>query len=605
MSNINPYNINGNFPIANQDNPSQGFRDNFTNTKNNFIYAQSEITDLQAKAITTSALNGQPLNNNMNGTVLTAPQLSAWTQKFIDHQTVSNTVSFDFTQGNFHKATLANNISINIVNWPASQGIGSLGYGVMRTWFVTTAANQTVSLPANVNISATSLSNYNNNVLTFDVPGNYIFDFSSIDGGQNYMIQDLTRNRAWFVDPYFYYNPTVVAPLLVGYGSLLPVAIATEQSASDAISAKGSFSSYNSVQYYNSPGFGDGDSSYAGGSNVHLPGFGTIVSRSYMDPVLGLQEKAANVNDALGYFNASFAAGSPGLLGNVTFNEAGAIRFYATSALPTSITSLPDGLGGLQSNYSPGGNIQIWTKQDYGLFGQQTLGYAGWPRADSVNYNGVGGVLGKAMTIENDQSVKMWAATAKNYQFANLSSIVGAVNANISPYISTVILDSTNGTTIAAANLQLPPSFALQDGQELNISSNCAITTLKIVPYVGQVSIPVVKTYANAVSADGVNVTYYFDNSGNYFPSGGYFQATGYQYNAGFNTGNSLIVSSNATSITTNLGTVTPGYDPTGSVITTAYFIGNTKIANAPTTVTAGSSIKLMYVAQNKQWYRV
>jgi predicted acyltransferase (DUF342 family) len=46
-SNINPNNINGNFPVAGQDNDSQGFRDNFTNILNNFSFASSEVTDLQ------------------------------------------------------------------------------------------------------------------------------------------------------------------------------------------------------------------------------------------------------------------------------------------------------------------------------------------------------------------------------------------------------------------------------------------------------------------------------------------------------------------------------------------------------------------------------
>lgn len=46
-SNINPNNINGNFPVAGQDNDSQGFRDNFTNILNNFSFASSEITDVQ------------------------------------------------------------------------------------------------------------------------------------------------------------------------------------------------------------------------------------------------------------------------------------------------------------------------------------------------------------------------------------------------------------------------------------------------------------------------------------------------------------------------------------------------------------------------------
>ena len=46
-SNINPNNINGNYPVAGQDNDSQGFRDNFTNISNNFSFAQTEITALQ------------------------------------------------------------------------------------------------------------------------------------------------------------------------------------------------------------------------------------------------------------------------------------------------------------------------------------------------------------------------------------------------------------------------------------------------------------------------------------------------------------------------------------------------------------------------------
>ena len=47
---INPNNIDGAYPVAGQDNNSQGFRDNFTNTATNFQYAADEISDLQAKA---------------------------------------------------------------------------------------------------------------------------------------------------------------------------------------------------------------------------------------------------------------------------------------------------------------------------------------------------------------------------------------------------------------------------------------------------------------------------------------------------------------------------------------------------------------------------
>jgi hypothetical protein len=63
MSLINPNNINGGFPVFGQDNPTQGFRDNFTNIKNNLTFAKQEIEDLQNKAILKSALTGTDLNN--------------------------------------------------------------------------------------------------------------------------------------------------------------------------------------------------------------------------------------------------------------------------------------------------------------------------------------------------------------------------------------------------------------------------------------------------------------------------------------------------------------------------------------------------------------
>lgn len=47
-SNIQPYSIDHTYPVAGQDNDSQGFRDNFTNTRNNFIQAKSEIESLQS-----------------------------------------------------------------------------------------------------------------------------------------------------------------------------------------------------------------------------------------------------------------------------------------------------------------------------------------------------------------------------------------------------------------------------------------------------------------------------------------------------------------------------------------------------------------------------
>ena len=64
-SQINPDNIDTAYPVAGQDNSTQGFRTNFTNIKTNFEYAESEINNLQNNVLLKSGLSGQSLDNNL------------------------------------------------------------------------------------------------------------------------------------------------------------------------------------------------------------------------------------------------------------------------------------------------------------------------------------------------------------------------------------------------------------------------------------------------------------------------------------------------------------------------------------------------------------
>ena len=65
-SQINSAAINENFPVAGQDNDTQVFRDNFDTIKNNFRFAQEEITDLQDNVLRSDQendLNGSKISN--------------------------------------------------------------------------------------------------------------------------------------------------------------------------------------------------------------------------------------------------------------------------------------------------------------------------------------------------------------------------------------------------------------------------------------------------------------------------------------------------------------------------------------------------------------
>ena len=373
-SNINPYNINGAFPVAGQDNPSQGFRDNFTNIKNNFLFAQSEINDLQGKVLVTRALNGQSVVNDMNGTIIYRPQLGSWTQTLYDLRTVSGTVSLDFNQANFQKMVTGAPITLDFINWPTSTGQGAVGYGLMRVWIRVLDVAHTVTLPTNVNVGVLDIAGYSpdTTAITFDAPGDYIFDFSSIDSGTSYLIFDVTRNRSTFRDPNLYFNAEVNSTFLIGYGAeALPLALALEQGA-DKISVQGSYNSVSAGANYT------GNIALTQGDNG--PSAGYSVSGLRGNLAMGEVNSIQN-NDFVGYFNALTFTGDGA--GGVAPNTVASIGFYARGTDPAN------GLGG---------NITLWTTPD---------GTGSTPFVAQK----------QAIGIENDQSVVTMAnlITANTY----------------------------------------------------------------------------------------------------------------------------------------------------------------------------------------------
>jgi hypothetical protein len=195
---INPNNIDGQYPVAGQDNNSQGFRDNFTNTKTNFQFAAEEITELQSKAILKEALTGTTLNNNMGNAVIRNAQLIGQTTNVVTLGNVTNsTANVVFGVGSYQTATTQGNTLLNLTGWPSS-GL----YATVRLQLTTTVANATVTVPtsisANTNASYTSLQyiigrSASSNVITISNTGTYVFEFSTPDGGGNVFIQDLTR----------------------------------------------------------------------------------------------------------------------------------------------------------------------------------------------------------------------------------------------------------------------------------------------------------------------------------------------------------------------------------------------------------------------------
>lgn len=384
-SNINPYNIDGTFPIANQDNSSQGFRDNFTNIRNNLIFAQNEIDDLQSKVLVKSALTGQSLSNDMAGTAIIRPQLTAWTESQLDVGALSGLAKLNFNDGNFQKITTAGSIELDFINWPSSSARPALGYGSMRVWIVVTSSNHTVTLPTSVTIGITEIAGAVANgdgthTITLDTPGDYVFDFSSVDGGTNYLIFDLTHNRSTFRDPSFYFNNTVSPSLFIGFNAeSLPVAQSIEGDDDDVLNCHEGINSISGGDLWTATP-NDPRMTFS-----ELPGYHMYACRGNIDqanvyPIRG--------NDPISYITAR------GFTGNATGNTW------------QNLSSIQFGATGSNVQYGLGGNISFWTAPD---------------GTSSSNR------MQQAVGIENNKSVKFFGnvITGNTFVPANSATVGG------------------------------------------------------------------------------------------------------------------------------------------------------------------------------------
>lgn len=188
-SQINPQNIDGTYPVAGQDNDSQGFRDNFTNTKTNFEYAAAEITDLQSKAVLKSALTGSSLNNNMGGSLLYNAVFQDIAETLVPLGTQSGSQTLDYSLGPYFTLTTSGSVSLGFSNWPANGTVGRIRLRI----FVTNTSHQ-LTLPAAVSLGTYNIQGISSNVITFNQTGTYEFEFETSDGGTTVIVIDQNRN---------------------------------------------------------------------------------------------------------------------------------------------------------------------------------------------------------------------------------------------------------------------------------------------------------------------------------------------------------------------------------------------------------------------------
>ena len=125
-SSINTDNIKTNYPVAGENNDTQGFRDNFSEIVNNLDAAESEITDLQnntAKTNTESQFFGNRITNaEFDQTTTTVYQFG----NVDDDQTVN------FQNGLYQTITVGGDITLTLDNWPEAERLAKITVSLVQ-----------------------------------------------------------------------------------------------------------------------------------------------------------------------------------------------------------------------------------------------------------------------------------------------------------------------------------------------------------------------------------------------------------------------------------------------------------------------------------------
>ena len=207
---INPNNIDGQYPVAGQDNNSQGFRTNFTNTSTNFQFAANEISDLQSKAVLKQALIGTTLDNNMLGSPLSNALLSNMSEATVILGTVSGTTPINYALGSYQTLTTNGAVSLSFTNLPAAGAAASVTVQV-------TVANiiHTLVLPAAVSVNNQGIQGLNTstNTISFAATGVYTFTFVTSNGGTTITVSEANKALEPFNNSSENLNDTAAASL--------------------------------------------------------------------------------------------------------------------------------------------------------------------------------------------------------------------------------------------------------------------------------------------------------------------------------------------------------------------------------------------------------
>ena len=181
-SNINSDAIDALYPVAGQDNDSQGFRDNFSTIKNSLATAKTEITTLQNDTAKKNA------DNDFNGNKIQEANLISTTEQTYATGELTASQNISFENGHYQIVTVGGDITITLTDWAASGKICKLRLevksdGTGRQLTINVGSGGSLKLDKGFLLSDSTVQGQMTNPFNLGGVETYMMDFWTHNGG--------------------------------------------------------------------------------------------------------------------------------------------------------------------------------------------------------------------------------------------------------------------------------------------------------------------------------------------------------------------------------------------------------------------------------------
>lgn len=192
--------INADYPVAGQDNDTQGFRDNFGNIKEGLSVAKSEITTLQANAVLKATVDGEndTITNDMAGSTIKNGILTQMAGGTLAGVVSTGTVNVNLNNAAFYYVTVNDDTTVQFTGWPTWATAGAPALSSVKLMIKagsSNTSNHIITVAAGANNITCESSGWTTSADTFIVDGTSkkykLVEAFSWDGGLNVYVRFL------------------------------------------------------------------------------------------------------------------------------------------------------------------------------------------------------------------------------------------------------------------------------------------------------------------------------------------------------------------------------------------------------------------------------